>query len=44
MDRFRRIIEGLARQLRAKLDHQEQTGRYTIEIGIVEENGRDLTV
>lgn len=36
MDRFRRIIEGLARQLRAKLTHDEQAGRYSIEIGIVE--------
>lgn len=35
MDRFRRIIEGLARQLRGKLSHDEQAGRFSIEIAIV---------
>jgi len=35
MDRFRRIIQGLARQLRSTLDHEEGSGRYQVEIAIV---------
>jgi two-component sensor histidine kinase len=35
MDRFRRIVQGLARQLRSTLDHEEGSGRYEIEIAIV---------
>lgn len=35
MDRFRRIVQGLARQLRTTLDHVEGSGRYEIEIAII---------
>jgi two-component sensor histidine kinase len=34
MDRFRRIVQGLARQLRSTLDHVEGSGRYEIQIAI----------
>ena len=39
MDRFRRIVQGLARQLRSTLDHEEGSGRYEIEIAIVPDAG-----
>ena len=38
MDRFRRIIQGLGRQLRSTLHHEEYSGRYQIEITVVPEN------
>lgn len=37
MDRFRRIVQGLARQLRSTLHHEEGSGRYEIEIAVVPE-------
>jgi two-component sensor histidine kinase len=37
MERFDRIILGLARQLRSPLSHDEGTGRYEIEIMVVPE-------
>jgi two-component sensor histidine kinase len=42
MDRFRRIIQGLARQLRSPLRHEEGTGRFEIEIAIVPEQTRTV--
>ncbi|PTQ11491.1 histidine kinase [Sphingomonas oleivorans] len=38
MDRFRRIVEGLSRQLRSKLVYDGDIGRYEIEISIVPEH------
>lgn len=37
MDRFRRIVQGLARQLRSTLHHEEGSGRYEIQIAVVPE-------
>lgn len=37
LDRFRRIVDGLARQLRAPLEHDPETGRYAIRITIRED-------
>lgn len=42
IDHFRRIIEGLGRQLRAPLHHEEGSGRYEIEIAIVPEPARTI--
>lgn len=36
IDRFNRVIEGLARQLRAPLSHDETIGRFSIEIPILD--------
>ncbi len=35
-DRFERIVLGLSRQLRSPLDHDDQTGRYSIAITVSE--------
>lgn len=35
MDRFRRVIQGLSRQLRSTMQHEEGSGSYRIEIGVV---------
>jgi hypothetical protein len=35
MERFRRIVQGLSRQLRSTLHHEEASGRYEIQIAIV---------
>ncbi|UAK24709.1 sensor histidine kinase [Sphingomonas nostoxanthinifaciens] len=35
LDRFERIVIGLARQLRSQLDHDDTSGRYSIAIAIL---------
>lgn len=40
MERFDRIITGLARQLRSTLERDTQTGRYSVVIGVVDKAER----
>lgn len=35
-ERFDRIVTGLARQLRSMLDRNDETGRYSVRIGVVD--------
>lgn len=35
-ERFNRIVTGLSRQLRSKIDRDEETGRYTLDIAVID--------
>jgi two-component system, sensor histidine kinase PdtaS len=39
-DRFTRIVTGLSRQLRSTIDRDEETGRYSLDIAVVDKGER----